>query len=428
MQQFRCPLCSQPVSKTVYERITGIWRVKEERLAKLRIREKQLVQQEQDMAKRFARERRKQKQALEATARRRLEAQKAQFEGVLHTQKKKIEAERAEVQRKYRVRLAKETDRVLRAERASQRRMVATQIRKATQLATERERTRLSEARAKMERQERLAHDRHARLLSQFKSSQAKSESALTKQALKIKSLQEQLEESKTPQVLGLLEEGVLLGDLEREFKPPDRFDHTGKGGDIVHHVIADGVEVGRIVYELKKVSTFSSKHVDQALRAKHHREADYAILVTNATRTKKASGFFVERGVIVVFPAATLVLVGILRTNIVTIAKMKLAGDERRKAVRALLGYVQGAQFRNAVEGITQYSIDLYEDMKKEVERHVKSWEFRLEKYRGICRNSSSVQSNVLALTSPGGTQKPAKPTESIESIALPEKIEPNV
>jgi len=37
MEQFLCPLCKQEVTKTVFEKITGVWHEKEKRLPYLPI-------------------------------------------------------------------------------------------------------------------------------------------------------------------------------------------------------------------------------------------------------------------------------------------------------------------------------------------------------------------------------------------------------
>ena len=60
------------------------------------------------------------------------------------------------------------------------------------------------------------------------------------------------------------------------------------KGGDIIQTVVEQGKEVGKIVYECKKVKMFNKSHVEQAKEARRIRQADFAVLVTNAFPSKK--------------------------------------------------------------------------------------------------------------------------------------------
>lgn len=101
-----------------------------------------------------------------------------------------------------------------------------------------------------------------------------------------------------------MLEEGKLFSKLKQLF-PSDKFEHPGKGGDIIQFIIEHGKEIGRFVYECKKVKTFSKHHVEQAKAARNFRQADFAILVTNAFPSKKQY-YFVDKTVFVISPGFT--------------------------------------------------------------------------------------------------------------------------
>ncbi len=140
-----------------------------------------------------------------------------------------------------------------------------------------------------------------------------------------------------------------MLAALQDKF-PLDRFEHTGKGGDIVHYIKDSGKEVGIIVYELKRVSNFSNSHIQQTLAAKQTRNADYAILVTNAKRSKNDFGFSVAKGVIIIHPAAAMTIIAILREQLITISKLKLSNKQRDEATRAVLDYIHSPAFKNSI------------------------------------------------------------------------------
>ena len=222
--------------------------------------------------------------------------------------------------------------------------------------------------------------------------------------------------------MLGLLEEAVFLKKLAESF-PEDRFIHTGKGGDILQYVTYKKKEIGSIVYELKKVANFSKDHITQTLQAKEKREADYGILVTNAKRSKDDAGFSVSKSVIIIHPAAVMVLVTILREHLMTVSRLKLSGEQRKQTVQAVLEYIQSANFKNSVDNIIQDTLDLYEDLRKEVEKHTKTWEFRLSKYRGIYTKTNLIQSKVVYLIGDNENKKKLLPAK-MSDISFPIEI----
>ena len=222
--------------------------------------------------------------------------------------------------------------------------------------------------------------------------------------------------------MLGLLEEAVFLKKLSECF-PEDRFVHTGKGGDILHYVTHKKKEIGSIVYELKKVANFSKDHITQTLQAKEKREADYGILVTNAKRSKDDAGFSVSKGIVIIHPAAVIVLVTILREHLMTVSRLKLSVEQRKQTVQAVLEYIQSANFKNSIENIIQDTLDLYEDLRKEVEKHTKTWEFRLNKYRGIYAKTNHIQNKVIYLIEEDEHKKKLLPAKMID-IPLPIEI----
>lgn len=239
---------------------------------------------------------------------------------------------------------------------------------------------------------------------------------------MKIKSLEEQVQKNQTPQVLGLLEEVVFLKRLKEEY-PTDTFDHTGKGGDIIQHVLVNRTEVGKIVFELKKVATFNMEHITQAFEAKQQRNADYAILVTNAKRKGEDFGFSVQKGVIIIHPAGALSLVSIIRKHIIDISKLKLVGGKRSLAIAAVMEYVQSASFKNGIENIIIDTMDLYNRLKKEVKDHIHTWEMRIDKYRNIHSNATIIGDRIINITAPDSKHKKSI-TEDISEIQLPAVI----
>jgi hypothetical protein len=215
-----------------------------------------------------------------------------------------------------------------------------------------------------------------------------------------------------------------MLQALQEKF-PFDRFEHTGKGGDIVHYIKDGGKEVGIIVYELKKVSNFSSSHIQQTLTAKQTRNADYAILVTNAKRSKNDFGFSITKGIIIIHPAGALTVIAILREQLINISKLKLSNKQREEATRAVLDYIHSPAFKNSIESIIDNTIELYESMKKEVEDHISTWKDRLNRYNDINVKAIAIESRVVNLIAPAGdVRKRLVKDSKISPIELPAEI----
>ena len=218
-------------------------------------------------------------------------------------------------------------------------------------------------------------------------------------QAEQIKELRRELERHTTPQMEGLLSEDNLTRQLKRRF-PSDKFIQTRKGGDILQSVMRKGQQVGVIVYECKRVKRFSHSHVVQASEAKEKRNADFAILVTNAMK-KGTQGFFTEQGVMVVHVAGVLSLAIVLREQVIRIAELKLGQLERRKAVKLVLEYLEGPDFTNALDAIIGETVTLYNDLKDEVRKHVNFWKKRYDSYRKVHEQALAVKSTSKSLLS---------------------------
>lgn len=145
--------------------------------------------------------------------------------------------------------------------------------------------------------------------------------------------------------------------------------------------------------------------------------------MVTNAKRSKDDAGFSVSKNVIIIHPAAVMVLVTILRDHLMTVSRLKLSVEQRKQTVQAVLEYIQSANFKNSIDTIIQDTLDLYDDLKKEVEKHAKTWEFRLDKYRGIYAKTNHIQSKVVYLMEDDENRKKLLPAKMV-AISLPTEI----
>jgi len=413
---FKCPLCGQTVTKVLYEKITGIWKEKEKQMSSLKAKEKSLLLKEKKLLANFEIEKKKIAQKEKA----KFEKQFTEQQKLIKQERVLLKKEKSKLQSEFKKKITVETNRILKQEQEKHKVLEKTlklQFEKSTN-------EKIKKENQKIEKENKLQKNRYDQLNKQFRSLQNKNMIDLGKANKKIKSLEEQIKKNQTPQMLGLLEEKVFLSKLQEMF-PEDKFDHTGKGGDIVHYIMNKNVEVGIICYELKKVATFNLSHLTQAYKAKQDRKADYGILVTNAKRNKDDMGFSVQKGVIIIHPAGALVLVSLLREHVISVSKLKLSSEKRNKTINAVLNYIQSPVFKNGIENIIVDTIDLYNNLKKEVKNHINTWEERLDKYRDIHHQANVIESKVINLLVTDDKSKKQLVFDEIKSIDLPVKID---
>jgi hypothetical protein len=427
MGAYFCPLCKQEVSKTLYEKITGVWQEKEKKLAVLKNKEKQLKEREKNMKVKFDQEKKKLIAKEQKKYKKEIISQKKEFKELINKEKKAIKEKKEEIKSNFEKKLKKETNKILKEANSKQKareKELKKTIEKSLQADLNKKKKKLEKDKVRLEKKEKIQLDKNRKLNQQFISFQNKSKKELEKQDKKIKSLKEQLQKNKTPQVLGLLEEKVFLDKLKKEF-PKDRFLHTGKKGDITHFVMQDGKKVGTIVYELKKVAHFSKKHIDQTLKAKQDRSAEFGILVTNAKRSKDDFGFSLTNKIIVIHPAGAIVLISILRKHLIAVSKLKLGKKKRDKTIAAVMEYIQSPSFKNGIEGIIIDTKELYENLNKEAKMHVKTWQYRLGKYKDVYSKAYNIDKNIVQLVVDKKKRKSLPGKTEIAPIYLPSEIE---
>jgi hypothetical protein len=424
---FRCPLCNQEVEKELYEKITGLWTARQKVEEEFKRKAARLDEREQKLRASFAEEKKKF-----------VTQERKRFQGLLSEQKKallvKVQEEKKEllIERKnltveFNKKLAAETKKIIDSQKIhlkEQHDKLKLQFDLIAKSRIEKENAKLQIEKERIAKDERLQANRYNQLNRQFSALQSSSTKELQKNERKIRLLQEQIKKNQTPQVLGLLEENVFLDKLLESF-PNDKFDHPGKGGDIIHHIIENKKEIGLIVYELKKVGKFSPAHVEQAYEAKQQRNADYGILVTNAKRNATDIGFSVSKGILIIHPTGAIVLISILRDNLVSISRLKLTKAKREATIDAVLEYVQGPVFKNSIDGVIQDSIDLYNHLQKEVKDHIGNWELRYNKYRSICEQAGLVRNRVVYLLDTKNKPLPGQEAIEIKPIELPAEIQ---
>jgi hypothetical protein len=355
MKQFKCPVCGKPLSQSEYEKALGLWKQKQEHIKHLEAEHQKLIRQQKLYEKKIK----------EANKRIQEERKKLQQEAQLLLRKQKTELEN------------------------SFRKKMDIEIRKRVEAGVKEQRLQLQKQSAEL----RKTQNKNKQLENSLRAYVEKNQKANEE----IKRLRDQLKKGITPQIEGLLEEKTLLNKLQ-ELYPNDKFIHTGKGGDIIQTVIEQKREVGKIVYECKKVKNFDRKFIEQVKNAKKLREADFAILVTNAFPTKKQY-YFVEKNVIVISPVNFEPITYTLRESLVRIAILKLNNEAKEKAVQQIYDYLSGSEYQNRINDISQETLDLRDELVKEMNAHKNFWLKRYKSYKNIFNDVNHIDYKLKGL-----------------------------
>lgn len=384
MAEVKCPLCKQTVSEELFERITGIWKERRNAEKRFKEKEKELARQKKEAQKELETEKKKLKAEQKSIIEQKIAEKTKNYDVKLQ----KLEGEKNRLKEKF----DKKIITAVKTAEMKARREINQQLRGKMQESIKKE---VEKATTKTQKSLFRATQTIDATRKQMVTLQAQN----SKQQDRITNLETQLKNQTTPQLEGLLYEDKLMEALQKEF-PKDKFTHTGKGGDILHEVIFEKAVRGVIIYECKRVGHWNSKHAEQAFNARVQRKADYAILVTNAAK-KGTSGFFIEKNVIVVNPGGVLAIANILRDQIVRMAQLKLTQAQKDEAVEKTLQYLQGAEFKNALETVIRKTVEMYEDLKKECHDHVKTWKKRHESLKSVYIHTAQVQTKTTALIS---------------------------
>lgn len=341
MKKLYCPVCGKPLTQEEYDKALGLWKEKQEHIKHLESEQKKFKEQQKQYEKQI---REAEKKILEERKKLKLELQKS-----LRNQKKEL--------------------------LASFRKKMENEIKKGIEAGVKEQKKQFQRQSAEL----RKTQNKMKRLEESLKLSASKYEKANEE----IRKLKEQLEKGITPQIEGLLEEKNLLNKL-RELYPADKLIHTGKGGDIIQIIVDQKKEVGKIVYECKKVKNFDKKFIEQAKNARKLREADFVILVTNAFPSKRQY-YFVEKTVFVISPVSLEPITYTIRESLIRIAMLKLTNEAKERAVQQVYDYLSGNEYKNRINEISQETLDLRDGLVKEMNAHKNFWLKRYNSYKNI-------------------------------------------
>jgi len=196
---------------------------------------------------------------------------------------------------------------------------------------------------------------------------------------------------------MGLDYEKELLKELKNNFEQyGDIIKKKGQKGDILHIIMYENKEVGKILYECKRTKIWKEDYVSTLKEAVLWREVNLGILVTSVFKKGKKGFFTVGENIFVVLPEAVIDFVKVWRKGIIEINSLKITEDEKNVLMKELLGYIDSNDFKSVINDIVDKSKELQNVLKKEARQHEKIWRIRLRYYKQMSEGSSGIKEKV--------------------------------
>lgn len=251
-----------------------------------------------------------------------------------------------------------------------------------------------------------------------------------TEYLLRMKELESQLETQKrlaaemtrkaeqgSMQLQGESQE-LLLEQILQENFPFDLIQEVGKGvegADCVQIIRnASGNECGKIIFESKRAKSWNNVWVEKLKRDMRSKQADLAILVTQAF--PKGMNCFGERdGVWICSFLEVLSLTAALRSAILRIAETRKLEENKGEKMQMLYNYLTGLEFRQHIEAIVEGFLAMRQSITKERIHMEKIWKEREKQLDSVLLNTSGMYGSIKGIAGSSISNIPLLETNDI-------------
>lgn len=231
---------------------------------------------------------------------------------------------------------------------------------------------------------------------------------------LKLKELELQLEEQKklademkrraeqsSMQRQGEVQE-LLLEEILREQFPFDQIEEVGKGvegADCIQVVRnGSGQICGRIIYESKRTKTWSNAWLDKLKTDRRNRNADAAILVTQAF-PKDMDRFGERDGIWICNFTEVASVAALMRNGILKVFDMQKSEENKGDKMLLLYNYLTGNEFKGQVEAIAEGFMAMKQSIMKERIQMEKLWKEREKQLEKVLISTSGLYGSVKGI-----------------------------
>ncbi|MGN6164311.1 MAG: DUF2130 domain-containing protein [Flavisolibacter sp.] len=280
-------------------------------------------------------------------------------------------------------------------------------LQKEEALKTKEQEIELQAKRAMQKERERLAEEIR-------KMETQKNEARELDYQLKLKELEKQLEDQRklaeemkrraeqgSMQLQGEVQE-LLLEELLKDHFPYDNVGEVGKGVEgadciqtVRNHI---GTDCGKIIFESKRTKTFNHGWIEKLKADMRNKQADVAILVTQAY-PKDMSCFGEKDGVWICSFSEVVALTTALRHTIIRIAETKKAEENKGEKMQMLYGYLTGIEFRQQIETIVEGFLSMKNAITKERIQMEKMWKEREKQLERVLLSTSGMYGSIKGI-----------------------------
>ncbi len=280
-------------------------------------------------------------------------------------------------------------------------------LQKEEALKTKEQEIELQAKRAMQKERERLAEEIR-------KMEAQKNEAKELDYQLKLKELEKQLDDQRklaeemkrraeqgSMQLQGEAQE-LLLEELLSDHFPYDDIGEVGKGVEgadciqtVRNHI---GNDCGKIIFESKRTKTFNNAWIEKLKTDMRNKQADVAILVTQAY-PKDMSCFGEKDGVWVCSFSEVVALTTALRHTIIRIAETKKAEENKGEKMQMLYSYLTGIEFRQQIETIVEGFLSMKNSIGKERIQMEKMWKEREKQLERVLLSTSGMYGSIKGI-----------------------------
>ncbi len=231
---------------------------------------------------------------------------------------------------------------------------------------------------------------------------------------LKLKELEKQLDDQRklaeemkrkaeqgSMQLQGEAQE-LLLEEMLKDHFPFDTIGEVGKGVEgadciqIVRNHL--GNDCGKIIFESKRTKSFNNGWIEKLKADMRNKQADVAILVTQAY-PKEMTCFGEKDGVWICSFSEVLALTNALRHTIIRIAETKKAEENKGEKMQMLYGYLTGIEFRQQIETIVEGFLSMKNSISKERIQMEKIWKEREKQLERVLLSTSGMYGSIKGI-----------------------------
>ena len=175
---------------------------------------------------------------------------------------------------------------------------------------------------------------------------------------------------------LGEGAEVKLFDALKAEFPGDDirRVPRGASGADVLHTVMHNGQDCGKIIYDSKNTGAWRNDYVAKLIQDQTAAKADHAVLST-LKFPAGATQLEVRDGVVIVNPARAVAIVRIIRRQMLLVHTLRLSKAERSSKMAELYDFITSERCAHLLGRIDSESDALLELQAAEMRAHQNHW-----------------------------------------------------